>query len=182
MWPLPVVRPSEYGSLGLMFRQGYEEFSARITRVTLPARPAAVFYCGALGLFAFCLLPGNPCPQFYTVAECSGPAGLRSSRWWPRTASRRWPPLRGSPVRCCCCPFRSACWHAQPVGHPDQPAVQRSRHARRAVPVLAAGTDRRPARPGAHRRGPRRIGHPRRAAAQPTGLRPGGRRGPGPAR
>ena len=54
MWPLPVVGPSERDSLGLLFRQGNEEFSARITCVTLPARPAAVFYCGALGLFAFC--------------------------------------------------------------------------------------------------------------------------------
>jgi hypothetical protein len=79
-----------------------------------------VFYCGALGLFAFCLLAGNPCPQFYKVAECSGPAGLRSSRWWPHMASRRWPPLRGSPVRCCCCPFRSACG-ARPARRSPRP-------------------------------------------------------------
>ena len=68
--------------------------------------------------------------------------------------------------------------HAQPGRHPDQPALQRGLDPRGAVPVLAAGPDRRPPGPGAHRRDParrdRRIGHPRRAAARRPRLRPDG--------
>ena len=75
--------------------------------------------------------------------------------------------------------------HAQPVGDPDQPAVQRRRDTRGAVPLLAAGTDRRAAGPGAHRRDParrhRRIVHPGQADPRPARLRPGGRRRPDPA-
>jgi hypothetical protein len=76
--------------------------------------------------------------------------------------------------------------HAQPVGHPDQPAVQRGRNTGSPVPVLAAGAGRRPSRPGAHRRDParrhRRIGHPRQGAARPSRLRSGGSRRPASAR
>ncbi len=76
--------------------------------------------------------------------------------------------------------------HTEPGGHTHQPALQRGRHPGSAVPVLAAGTDRRPPGPGAHRRDParrhRRVGHPGQPAARPSGLRPGGRRGAAPPR
>src|ERR1017187_3761098 len=57
-----------------------------------------------------------------------------------------------------------------PAVTPAKPALQRGRRSRRSLRLLAAGTDRRSARPGAHRRNlarrHRRLGHPGRTATR----------------
>lgn len=112
--------------------------------------------------------------------------GWRSPMCRPGT-SPAWRSHSSTPrARCCCCRSRSACWARPARRSPRRTCSITCSPPRRHVPVLATGPDRRPSRPGAHRRNRarrhRRIGHPGRIAARTQGVRPDSRGGAAAAR
>ena len=119
------------------------------------------------------------------MSGCSGPAGPRLSPWPRPSSSPCWPRPQGSRARCCCCRSRSACWARRVPPSPPPTCSTTWWPPPERCTATGAGPD---------RRGPGRAAHRRDAAgwspdrssgsspAQPAGVRPGGRRGPAPAR